>query len=351
MLQATNIDSFELAAIDVGSNAARLLIYHVDAGLDGEIKTRKSFFLRVPLRLGMDVFNGGKLSETRSEEFLRTMKAYKQLMKVYHVRQYRACATSAMRDAQNGKAMLKQIEKETGLKLEIISGDVESRIVYDNHLALMSGQGSFLYVDVGGGSTEVTFMHHGERIHGCSYNIGTIRLLNGKVKPEKFVQMIDELKKVTQGYNDITIIGSGGNINKLYRMASKRDKLVDYLPVDTLRRQHTRLAKMSVEERMEVFNLKPDRADVIVPAAEIFLGIADGVGAKTIMVPNLGLADGIINEMVEEYKKKKSEERLTKEETPEEKANKEQTPEKKSSKKGTTKEKADKGQTPEKKKK
>ncbi len=190
-------------------------------------------------------------------------------------------------------------------------------------------------------------MHHGERIHGCSYNIGTIRLLNGKVKPEKFVQMIDELKKVTQGYNDITIIGSGGNINKLYRMASKRDKLVDYLPVDTLRRQHTRLAKMSVEERMEVFNLKPDRADVIVPAAEIFLGIADGVGAKTIMVPNLGLADGIINEMVEEYKKKKSEERLTKEETPEEKANKEQTPEKKTSKKGTTKEKADKGQTPE----
>jgi exopolyphosphatase/guanosine-5'-triphosphate,3'-diphosphate pyrophosphatase len=312
MLQTTSIDSFELAAIDVGSNAARLLINHVDAGLDGEIKVRKSFFVRVPLRLGMDVFDSGKLSKTRSEEFLRTMKAYKQLMKVYHVRQYRACATSAMRDAQNGKEMLKQIEKETGLKLEIISGDVESQIVYDNHLSLMSGEGSFLYVDVGGGSTEVTFMNKGERLHGCSYNIGTIRLLNGKVKPETFVNMLDELKRVTEGYQDITIIGSGGNINKLYRLASKRDKLVDRLPVETLRRQHARLAKMSVEERMEVFNLKPDRADVIVPAAEIFLGIADSVGAKNIMVPNLGLADGIINEMLEDYKKNTAAEKAAK---------------------------------------
>lgn len=305
----TNIDSFELAAIDVGSNAARLLIKHVDAGMDGEMKMRKSFFVRVPLRLGMDVFDSGKLSKERAEEFLRTMKAYKQLMKVYHVRQYRACATSAMRDAVNGKEVMKQIEKETGLKLEIISGDEESQIVYDNHLSLMSGQGNFLYVDVGGGSTEVTFMSNGQRIHGYSYNIGTIRLLNGKVKPETFVGMLNELKQVTEGYQDITIIGSGGNINKLYRLASKRDKLVDRLPVETLRRQHARLSKMSVEERMEVFSLKPDRADVIVPAAEIFLGIADSVGAKMVIVPSLGLVDGIINEMAEDYKNKYGQEK------------------------------------------
>jgi exopolyphosphatase/guanosine-5'-triphosphate,3'-diphosphate pyrophosphatase len=300
----TNIDSFNLAAIDVGSNAARLLIKHIDIDFDGDCKMRKSLFLRIPLRLGMDVFNDGKLSDKRAEQFLRTMKAYKQLMKVYDVKNYMACCTSAMRDAKNGKNVLKKIDSDTGLKLRIISGDEESQIIYDNHLSLMASEGNFLYVDVGGGSTEVTFLNNGNRIFSRSFNIGTIRILNGKVTAQQFMEMKAQLAKVTEGYPNITIVGSGGNINKLYRLANKRVSKNDHLPVETLRLLHDRLAKMSIEERMDFFKLKPDRADVIVPAAEIFLQIAECVHAKVIQVPNLGLADGLINEMLEAYKTK-----------------------------------------------
>lgn len=298
----TDFEEFNLAAIDIGSNAARLLIKNVSVDLNGNIKLRKSLFLRIPLRLGMDVFKDGKLSEKRADNFLHAMKAYKQLMKLYDVRQYRACATSAMRDAKNGKDVLDMIRKKTGLKIDIITGDEESQIVYDNHLSLISGPGNYLYVDVGGGSTEVTFMVDGKRLHSRSYNIGTIRLLNNKVDMETYQEMKEELAEITKAYADVTIVGSGGNINKLYRIASKRAKLADKLPVETLRRLHARLSKMSIDERMDTFNMKPDRADVIVPAAEIFLAVADSVKATQIWVPNLGLADGIINDMLEDYK-------------------------------------------------
>ncbi len=292
------------AAIDVGSNASRLLIKQLQTESDGKQRLRKLLFLRVPLRLGMEVFTDGKLSKEKAEQFIRTMKAYRQLMKVYGVERYRACATSAMRDSDNGKKVMKAIEKEAHIRLEIISGDEESQIVYDNHLSLLATDGNFLYVDVGGGSTECTFIHNGERLHSHSYNVGTIRLLKGKVTPEAKAEMQAELREVTSGYNDITIVGSGGNINKLYRLANKREKLADCLPVDTLRKLHTALAPLSVEERMDTFNLKADRADVIVPAAEIFLAVAESVGAVAIQVPNLGLADGIINEMVQDYQNK-----------------------------------------------
>ncbi len=292
------------AAIDVGSNASRLLIKQLQTESDGKQRLRKLLFLRVPLRLGMEVFTDGKLSKEKAEQFIRTMKAYRQLMKVYGVERYRACATSAMRDSDNGKKVMKAIEKEAHIQLEIISGDEESQIVYDNHLSLLATDGNFLYVDVGGGSTECTFIHNGERLHSHSYNVGTIRLLKGKVTPEAKAEMQAELREVTSGYNDITIVGSGGNINKLYRLANKREKLADCLPVDTLRKLHAALAPLSVEERMDTFNLKADRADVIVPAAEIFLAVAESVGAVAIQVPNLGLADGIINEMVQDYQNK-----------------------------------------------
>lgn len=305
----TIIDSFELAAIDVGSNAARLLIKHADVDESGEVTLRKSLFVRVPLRLGMDVFADGRLSEARSYQFLHTMKAYRQLMKVYGVTTYRACATSAMRDAKNGREMIKKIAKETGMKLEIISGDEESQIVYDNHLSLMSGPGNFLYVDVGGGSTEVTLMSNGERIYSHSYNVGTIRLLEGKVPPETTVAMRQEISELTKDYDNIVIIGSGGNINKLYRLADKRDKQTDRLPVATLDKWYKRLSKLSVEERMRAYSLKPDRADVIVPAAEIFLCVAACARAESIMVPSLGLADGIINDLVEAYKLRQTKEK------------------------------------------
>ncbi|MCI7653625.1 MAG: Ppx/GppA family phosphatase [Prevotella sp.] len=290
---------FNLAAIDVGSNAARLLIKTVSIDLDGRLSQRKALFLRVPLRLGMEVFKKGKISREKEEAFLRTMKAYRQLMKVFKVRDYRACATSAMRDAKNGRQVMDRVNEATGLGLKIISGDEESQIIYDIHLSQLQDDNNYLYVDVGGGSTEVTFISQGQRVMSHSYNIGTVRMLSEAVKAEELQHVRNGLGKVAAGYGDITIIGSGGNINKLYRIAPKRDKTEGRLPVDTLVRLHDRLAKMSLQERMDVFNMKPDRADVIVPAAEIFMMVAQSVGAKAIKVPNVGLADGLINDMAQ----------------------------------------------------
>ena len=292
-MELTDIKEFNLAAIDVGSNASRLLIKTICLDLESKITMRKALFLRVPLRLGMEVFKKGKISDEKEDEFVRTMKAYKQLMKVFHVKDYRACATSAMRDAKNGKQVLKHINEETGLKMEIISGD-------DIHLSQIQDDNNYLYVDVGGGSTEITFISKGQRIMSHSYNIGTVRVLNEAVKTEELQHVKDELKEITSGYSDITIIGSGGNINKLYRIANKRDKQESVLPVETLVKLRDRLAKMSIDERMNVFNMKPDRADVIVPAAEIFIMIAQSVNAKKIRVPNVGFADGLINDMAQQ---------------------------------------------------
>ena len=298
-MEMTDIKEFNLAAIDVGSNAARLLIKTISIDLDGRLNQRKALFLRVPLRLGMEVFKKGKISGEKEEAFLRTMKAYKQLMKVFKVRDYRACATSAMRDAKNGRQVMDHVNRDTGLGLEIISGDEESQIIYDIHLSQLQDDNNYLYVDVGGGSTEVTFISQGQRVMSHSYNIGTVRMLSEAVKAEELQHVRNGLGKVAAGYGDITIIGSGGNINKLYRIAPKRDKTEGRLPVDTLVRLHDRLAKMSLQERMDVFNMKPDRADVIVPAAEIFMMVAQSVGAKAIKVPNVGLADGLINDMAQ----------------------------------------------------
>lgn len=298
-MEMTDIKEFNLAAIDVGSNAARLLIKTVSIDLDGRLSQRKALFLRVPLRLGMEVFKKGKISREKEEAFLRTMKAYRQLMKVFKVRDYRACATSAMRDAKNGRQVMDRVNEATGLGLKIISGDEESQIIYDIHLSQLQDDNNYLYVDVGGGSTEVTFISQGQRVMSHSYNIGTVRMLSEAVKAEELQHVRNGLGKVAAGYGDITIIGSGGNINKLYRIAPKRDKTEGRLPVDTLVRLHDRLAKMSLQERMDVFSMKPDRADVIVPAAEIFMMVAQSVGAKAIKVPNVGLADGLINDMAQ----------------------------------------------------
>lgn len=306
MISAGFGEEFNLGAIDVGSNAARLLIKHVEIDVDGNKTVSKLLFLRIPLRLGMDVFADGKISKERQREFLAAMKAYRQLMKVYNVRQYRACATSAMRDASNGGSIIKRIKHKAGINLEIITGDEESQIIFDNHFnyivnASQAADGNFLYVDVGGGSTEVSFICGGERIYSHSFNVGTIRLLKGKVRKRDFVEMKEEITKVTSGRTGVRIIGSGGNINKLYRMASKKEHLDGSLPVGVLQKEYDVLSKMSIEERMTEYGLKPDRADVIVPAAEIFLQAAANSGSTDILVPNLGLADGIINDMLGKY--------------------------------------------------
>ena len=266
------------AAIDIGSNAVRLLIKREDPDTDRpELLLKKLLLLRVPLRLGFDVFSKGEISDKKAENLVRLMKAYKQLMKIYEVDRLRACATSAMRDAANGPEILKKIKKESDIDIDIINGEEEARIVYNNHLERGGlDSGAFLYVDVGGGSTELNFMVNGRLVASRSYNIGTVRILTGKTRRTEWDGMNDFLSSLASNYPQITIIGSGGNINKLYRLAE-------------------RLKPLSIEQRIDRYGMRNDRADVIIPAAEIFLTVASTVDADTIVVPTIGVADGIID--------------------------------------------------------
>lgn len=286
------------AAIDIGSNAVRLLIKSIDREAVQEKKNKKVMMLRVPLRLGFDVFSIGELSEKKVDKLRRLMKAFRQLMKIYDVDDYRACATSAMRDARNGRTIIKKIEKDTGIRIEIIDGQEEARMIYNNHIECMEDrQGNYMYVDVGGGSTEINLLTNGELVWSVSYNIGTVRMLSNAVKEGTWQQMEEELMKVTEGVAAINIIGSGGNINKLFRLADKKDKKLQRLPVSSLQTVYDVLKPLTPEERVEAFSLKQDRADVIVPAAEIFLKIAEVVHAEYIYVPVIGLSDGIIDNL------------------------------------------------------
>lgn len=286
------------AAIDIGSNAVRLLIKSIDREAVQEKKIKKVMMLRVPLRLGFDVFSIGELSEKKADKLRRLMKAFRQLMKIYDVDDYRACATSAMRDARNGRTIIKKNEKDTGIRIEIIDGQEEARMIYNNHIECMEDRlGNYMYVDVGGGSTEINLLTNGELVWSVSYNIGTVRMLSNAVKEGTWQQMEEELMKVTEGVAAINIIGSGGNINKLFRLADKKDKKLQRLPVSSLQTVYDVLKPLTPEERVEAFSLKQDRADVIVPAAEIFLKIAEVVHAEYIYVPVIGLSDGIIDNL------------------------------------------------------
>ncbi len=253
------------AAIDIGSNAVRLLIKSIDREAVQEKKIKKVMMLRVPLRLGFDVFSIGELSEKKADKLRRLMKAFRQLMKIYDVDDYRACATSAMRDARNGRTIIKKIEKDTGIRIEIIDGQEEARMIYNNHIECMEDRlGNYMYVDVGGGSTEINLLTNGELVWSVSYNIGTVRMLSNAVKEGTWQQMEEELMKVTEGVAAINIIGSGGNINKLFRLADKKDKKLQRLPVSSLQTVYDVLKPLTPEERVEAFSLKQDRADVIV---------------------------------------------------------------------------------------
>lgn len=300
-----NQDHFNLAAIDIGSNAARLLIKSVTRQPDGTLQFQKQQFVRFPLRLGMDVFTQGKISKDREMQFLRMIKAFRQLMIIYNVVDYRACATSALRDAKNGAKIIGHIKHITGIDIEIISGEEEARTIYDNHIekllvtsasAEACGQ-SYLYVDVGGGSTEISIISNGELTASQSFNIGTLRLLSGLVSLEAVNEMCDKICAMLNGTKGIQIIGSGGNINKLYRLVPKKSKLKDRISLPQLVKIYGQLSSLSVEERIREFDLRPDRADVIVPAAQIFIAIAQAVDANAILVPTIGLADGIINKL------------------------------------------------------
>lgn len=284
-----------LASIDVGSNAARLLIKQFDDEATGFKRVKKLMFVRVPLRLGKDVFSLGKVSKEREKMMVHTMKGYKQFMKLYQVDAYRACATSAMRDAENGPKVIARLREATGINLEIVKGADEAMMLVNNLVEKTdSNEGNFAYVDVGGGSTEVSLIHNGVLAESRSYNIGTLRLLSGRVSPQTWKAMENDLDTYAHQYPDIRIIGSGGNINRLYRLSEEKDKN-KWLGIGELQRLYSILKPLSIEERMEQFGLKDDRADVIVPAAQIFLEVARLLQSNAIMVPNISMADSIVD--------------------------------------------------------
>lgn len=287
------------AAIDIGSNAVRLLIKGIDPG-EGIRDMTKSLFVRVPLRLGEDTFGQGEISEQKEKQLRQTIKSFKLLMKVFRVKAYRACGTSAMRDASNGKRIAEDICHKIGVNLEVIDGQEEARIVYDSHIAdLLDSGADYIYVDVGGGSTEVSLISRGELISSHSYNIGTVRSLAGRVNPSEWKALHRRIDRLREAYPELGIIGSGGNINKLSRLDRSTEPGV--LTVARLGELYEQLKPLSIEQRIERFKLNPDRADVIVPAAEVFLCVAGWLGAEQIRVPNIGIIDGITHVLCARY--------------------------------------------------
>lgn len=292
-----------VAAIDVGSNAARLLINEVVEDEKKAPEFIKLNLLRIPLRLGIDVFSKGKIGAEREKLTLETMAIFSQMMKIYKVEHYRACATSAMRDASNSEDIRGKIKKESGISIEIISGDEEASLVFENHIAeTMDPKSSYLYIDVGGGSTEITYFENGKMRFEKSFNIGTIRLLNGLVTKEHWKEMHDSITKNITGEKEISAIGSGGNINKIFSMSKTKDGKP--MATSYLKKYYNELNVLSVKERMQQYNIREDRADVIVPALLIFNNVMSWAKINKIFVPKISVADGLVKSIYAEVKAK-----------------------------------------------
>lgn len=289
-----------LAAIDIGSNAIRLLIVEVTTHGDGELDYTKLNSLRIPLRLGMDVFTKGIISEGKTAEFISAMAEFAMRMHRYNVSRYRACATSAMRDAKNGAGVIQAIRAATGIAVEIISGDQEAAILYETLVAALPDQKRpCMLIDVGGGSTEITLFRHHETVVRQSFNIGTIRMMHSAVCDAEMDGLKDFVKTRTRDLEDIRAIGTGGNINKAHSLARLKDsKPISLTRLKVFMRD---MGKLTVEERMRVYNLRRDRADVIVPALEIFCSILRWSDLEEIYVPKIGLADGLIRALYLQY--------------------------------------------------
>jgi exopolyphosphatase/guanosine-5'-triphosphate,3'-diphosphate pyrophosphatase len=295
-----------LSAIDIGSNAARLLITDVISGPRGVPEFIKVVLVRVPLRLGFDVFDKGQISAAKIEKIIKTVKAYKLLLDVYEVKHLKACATSAMRDASNADEIIKKVKTETGIQIEVISGDQEASFIYENHIAEnMTSEESYLYIDVGGGSTELTFFSDGKLVFKESFNIGTIRLLKNQVNEAAWDEMKEFIAKKTKGFHHVTAIGSGGNINKIFSLSKRKEGKP--LTLELLRDYYKEFSAMSLTQRISMYKLREDRADVIVPALLIYINIMRWADAQEIFVPKIGLADGLIHTLYEEVRLKEVE--------------------------------------------
>ena len=292
-----------IAAIDIGSNAARLLINEVTEPKKGKPQFTKLNLLRIPLRLGMDVFTKGEIGPERVQMVLDSMSVFSSLMKIYKVEHYRACATSAMRDAKNGQEIIKKVKKNSNLDIEIISGDEEASLVFENHIAEgLDKNFDYLYIDVGGGSTELTFYENTKMKYQKSVNIGTIRLLNGLVKEDLWKELKEEVRKNINSKKPIVAIGSGGNINKIFSMSKTKDGK----PMSTtyLKKYYKEMNELTVAERMTKFGLREDRADVLVPALQIFNNVMAWSDIDKIFVPKISVADGLIHSIYKSLQKK-----------------------------------------------
>ena len=284
-----------LAAIDIGSNAVRLLVSEAVPYRE-TVDFTKLTLLRIPLRLGVDVFQNGFIGEEKASALKKSIQAFQLIMDIYGVERFRACATSAMRDAQNGAELVKAIFQETGLQIDIITGKEEAAIIYDTHMMESEPEGETrLYVDVGGGSTELTMYSEGKRILQDSFNVGTLRLLNSQVPDRVWNDMKSAVKSSVKGVKNLSIIGSGGNINKLFSISkTKEGKSLSLTQMDTY---YKSMSNLSVLERMHEYNLRQERAEVIVPALQIYTSILKWSDVNEIGVPRIGLADGLIREL------------------------------------------------------
>lgn len=294
----------KFGAIDIGTNAARLLIGEVEEeGKNHFVK--KISYTRIPLRLGLEVFDSGTISEKKIEEFTKSIHAFKLISEVFEVKELRACATSAMREATNGKEIQKLIKKETGVNIEVIKGSEEAKLILSTFFLLeFDEKDPFLVIDVGGGSTEISIFKKGEKVAAKSFSIGTIRLLKNKVERQIWEDISKWIQKYLKKSNQYITFATGGNINKIHKLLGKKSK--EPVSVKEFIELSDKLKKLNFEERISEYNLKPDRADVIVPACEIYEYLFKEIGTKEVFVPKIGLSDGMIYNLHQKHNQKKN---------------------------------------------
>jgi exopolyphosphatase/guanosine-5'-triphosphate,3'-diphosphate pyrophosphatase len=292
-----------LAAIDIGSNAARLLISDVTDNF-GKPEFSKINLVRVPLRLGFDVFEKKEITPEKADMLLHTLKAYKHLLEAYAVDYTKAAATSAMRDASNAADIIRRVQEETGIGIEVITGGSEATLIYENHVAEnMDKEHAYLYIDVGGGSTELTFFAGNKLLFSSSFNIGTIRILKNQVTVAQWDAMKEYIRRETRNFADkVVAIGSGGNINKIFSISKRKEGKP--LHIELLKDYYKEFSSFNLQDRMRLYRLREDRADVIVPALQIYINAMRWAGAEEIHVPKIGLADGLIQHLYAELRRK-----------------------------------------------
>ena len=289
-------------AIDIGSNAVRLVVKSVERDpFDSSESLSQDLLVRFPLRLGEDAFTQGKISKGKAKQLQHLMRSFRYMLKIFPVIDVKAYATSAMRDAKNGEEIADKIYKKTGVAIDIIDGEKEARIVYETHIERELGQeADYMYMDVGGGSTQISLIHSGKLIYSHSFNIGTVRMMNNKVNTEEKEAFVFKLQELRTQYPDFKLVGSGGNINKLHKLLSEK-KDTNILDVEKLKLLHQELSPLAIETRMKKYRIKRDRAEVIGFAADIFIDAASAMQMDEIIVPSISIADGIINKMFLKY--------------------------------------------------